>query len=175
MFALLLPTPIASNEIPRPRRTWRRQTTTLLPLNKRSTALLSLPDHDAVSRSTSHSRPLLSASSSSEQSGRGESRETSSTTNASDLDGSGHAGCSDNVYNATVNAGTDVLFSTVGAAMFHAAIPPTVRIMKEGYHPPLEVRVGFGSVDAVAILSEVFDFHALTCAFAPYSKAFEEV
>lgn len=45
------------------------------------------------------------------------------------------------VYDASIQAGADVFFSTVGAAAFHAAIPPTVRIMGEGYNPRQQVSV----------------------------------
>lgn len=44
-------------------------------------------------------------------------------------------------YDASIDAGADVFFSTVGAAAFHAAIPPTVRIVSENYIPVQEVSV----------------------------------
>lgn len=50
-----------------------------------------------------------------------------------------------------INAGADVFVTTVGAAAFHAAIPPTVRIAAEGYNPTNEVmRVLYRGAVAVA-------------------------
>lgn len=46
------------------------------------------------------------------------------------------------LYTGEHNPGADVLATTVGVAALYAAIPPTVRIMDEGYDPADEVRQG---------------------------------
>lgn len=43
-------------------------------------------------------------------------------------------------YEDDVNPGADVFATTVGVPAFHAAIPPTVRIMEEGFDAADEVR-----------------------------------
>lgn len=43
------------------------------------------------------------------------------------------------LYSGEINPGADVLATTVGVTALYAAIPPTVRIMEEGYDPADEV------------------------------------
>lgn len=38
-------------------------------------------------------------------------------------------------HNATVNPGADVFALTAGRAAFESAVPPTVRVLDEGYEP----------------------------------------
>lgn len=47
---------------------------------------------------------------------------------------------SQDYYDASINAGADVFATTIGAATFAAMLPPTLRIVGEGYEPEDEVQ-----------------------------------